>query len=476
MNTTSRSLIASLLGMAAIAPHVRGEIEGEIRIGQGDGYIFRGTDGRASTNCHFDPGPSLPILVEVRDEKGALIEGAKVSMWSNAAVPLAEAEGYAASPGGANVTDARGLVVVDCRGVDDVTSAKGVKLKKISGFVTAVVDGYPMVSVDLAKKFPKPFADDSLWTPKVTIRLMKLGVAEQASAFLSSLPPDQLKQASLPFEMDDGESVHGVVVGDLHNIQRKSALDLLRSGLGERGITKLEAIMKQEAALTEAEPFSGFDEVRAYRIAILGKPGDAKGWAWQFKGPDLSMKMVFKEGKPASTQPLMFSNPTGVREDPPQDRRALTIEEDKARILAQSLIDFGKPVLFSEETPEKILAAADRSKKCLEAVGVSVSELSEAQNLMLKNLMAEYIDRHCKEVAAVEWDKIRMVGMDHIRFGWSGSLKAGEAFYYRIQGPTFLIEAANGEANETALKTIWRSLDAGFGRDFLAEHYKDHKE
>jgi hypothetical protein len=68
--------------------------------------------------------------------------------------------------------------------------------------------------------------------------------------------------------------------------------------------------------------------------------------------------------------------------------------------------------------------------------------------------------------------QITTAGIDKIRFGWAGGTKPGEAYYYRIQGPTFLMEACNVQNNANHVHAAWRSFNGDFGRDLLHEHYK----
>ena len=63
---------------------------------------------------------------------------------------------------------------------------------------------------------------------------------------------------------------------------------------------------------------------------------------------------------------------------------------------------------------------------------------------------------------------------DKITFGWAGSTKPGEGYYYRIQGPTFLIETANTQNDANHVHTVWREFDGDFGRDLLKEHFGEH--
>ena len=63
-------------------------------------------------------------------------------------------------------------------------------------------------------------------------------------------------------------------------------------------------------------------------------------------------------------------------------------------------------------------------------------------------------------------------GRDAIYFAWAGSLAPGEPGYYRVQGPTFLIEWDDTMPEADHVHTILREFDGDFGRDLLAEHYE----
>lgn len=62
--------------------------------------------------------------------------------------------------------------------------------------------------------------------------------------------------------------------------------------------------------------------------------------------------------------------------------------------------------------------------------------------------------------------------MDQITFGWAGVLEVGGPHYYRVQGPTFLIEYDNTQNDANHIHSVWRDFGNDFGRDLLREHYK----
>jgi hypothetical protein len=60
-----------------------------------------------------------------------------------------------------------------------------------------------------------------------------------------------------------------------------------------------------------------------------------------------------------------------------------------------------------------------------------------------------------------------------VAFAWAGSLERGQPHYYRIQGPSFLIEYDNSQNNANHIHTVWRDFDGDFGRDLIGEHYRN---
>ena len=53
--------------------------------------------------------------------------------------------------------------------------------------------------------------------------------------------------------------------------------------------------------------------------------------------------------------------------------------------------------------------------------------------------------------------------------------REGEKHYYRVQGPTFLIEFDNTQNNGNHIHSVWRDFDSDFGRDLLREHLANVK-
>jgi hypothetical protein len=68
---------------------------------------------------------------------------------------------------------------------------------------------------------------------------------------------------------------------------------------------------------------------------------------------------------------------------------------------------------------------------------------------------------------------LEQTDLGQVTFAWAGSMQQGEAHYYRIQGPSFLVEYDNTQNGANHIHTVWRDFDGDFGRDLLREHYRN---
>ena len=93
---------------------------------------------------------------------------------------------------------------------------------------------------------------------------------------------------------------------------------------------------------------------------------------------------------------------------------------------------------------------------------------------MLDELLEEFANNLRGGLAKAELERIRGAGMGAVRFCWAGGEKRGEGHYYRLVGPTFVIEYDNTQDHANHVHTVWHARDpAGgdFGLDLLRRHY-----
>jgi hypothetical protein len=305
-------------------------------------------------------------------------------------------------------------------------------------------------------------------------------MAAAANAFLRSLTDDQRSRAT--FALDDDRRFEfrytpraraGIALKEMTDAQRRLAHALVKTGLSVRGYTTATQIIDLENVLRELERGSIARDPELYFVAIFGSPGQG-AWGWKFEGHHLSTNFTIVGDRPVVFAPaFMGANPAIVRDGPRQGLRPLRDEEDVARELMAAFTDAQrKEVIFDVTAPREMITAEKREANPLEPGGLPMSAMTPAQKRILERLLDVYLGRMASELARTRLEALQQAGMDRITFGWAGGLEAGGPHYYRVQGPTFLIEYDNTQNNANHIHSVWRDFANDFGRDLLRQHYK----
>ena len=98
--------------------------------------------------------------------------------------------------------------------------------------------------------------------------------------------------------------------------------------------------------------------------------------------------------------------------------------------------------------------------------------MTPEQRRVLKAVIDEYLNNMPADVAESRLAALRDAGVQNISFAWAGPTEMGGKHYYRIQGPTFLIEYDNIQNQGNHIHAVWRDFEGDFGRDILREHHK----
>jgi hypothetical protein len=316
-------------------------------------------------------------------------------------------------------------------------------------------------------------------------------MAKAATAFLNALSPDQ--QAKAKFDLKDAERLNwhfipkerkGLTIKEMKPEQRHLAQALLATGLSQKGYEKATIIMSLEQILADMEgPNRRFPrDPELYHVSVFGTPDPKGAWAWRVEGHHLSLNFTLAGGKAIAATPSFFgSNPGQVKEGPRKGLRVLGNDEDMARKLVQSLSGEQKAAaVVADKAPADILLTPEGVKKQgakpFDPAGISFSKLNDAQRAQLKALVKEYAHRHRAELEEQDLAKIEQAGWDKVSFAWAGGLEPGQGHYYRVQGPTFVLEYDNTQNNANHVHSVWHDPESNFGADILKKHYEqDHK-
>ena len=302
-----------------------------------------------------------------------------------------------------------------------------------------------------------------------------------AKQFLGTLTDAQRTQATYPLTDAERENWNfvpierkGLSFRNTSTLTQAYGIALLRAGLSHTGTAKAQAIMQLEIFLRDLEKDTkGRRDPSNYLVTIFGEPAADKSWGWRFEGHHLSINFTIVDGKHVFYAPsFMGTNPAEVRSGPRKGERVLAAEEDLGLALINSLDESQRKVaIFAQKALTEIVTTNKKRVDPLSPTGIAAAQLKPAQREQLLGLVKVYLARARPELADETFAKITAAGLDKISFAWAGGLDRSKQTYYRIQGPTFLIEFDNSQGNGNHVHTTFREFKGDFGHDLLADHY-----
>jgi Protein of unknown function (DUF3500) len=313
-------------------------------------------------------------------------------------------------------------------------------------------------------------------------------MADGASKFLASLSAEQRQKASFGF--DDQVRFEwfytpvprkGLPLKELDDKQRELAMTFLKTGVSARGFEKATTIIGLETVLGELEAQAragrGGGQNRdpgLYYFSVFGTPSPKSPWGWRVEGHHLSLNFTVVNGELIAASPSFFGvNPAEVPEGPRKGFRALPGEEDRGRELFMSLNEAQRAeALLPIEAPRDMITTNTAKVDPLAPGGIAASKLTPAQKALLRKLIDEYASSMAPDLAADRLEKLEKAGFDKLTFAWAGSVERLQPHYYRVQGPTMLIEYDNTQNRANHIHSVWRDFDGDFGRDLIRDHYR----
>ena len=306
-----------------------------------------------------------------------------------------------------------------------------------------------------------------------------------AKAFLATL--DEAARAKVSFAFNSEQKSkwsnfpvgiyprNGLRWGDLNAAQREAALKLLATALSKQGLQKVKEIMEGDEVLKISEsgrnggpmggppgggppngppggrrpgdgppggrgggmggPNFGRDE---YYLALLGTPSLTEPWMMQFGGHHLAINLTIVGKSNVLTPSLPAAQPAMYKLNG-ETVRPLGRENDKAFALINALdAAQQKQAILPYQVSDLVLGAGEDGKT-IQPEGIKVSALSAAQKEKLLDVVHEWVGILNDEAAAAKMAEIK-ARLPETWFAWSGPTTNGSGAYFRIQGPTLLIE------------------------------------
>ena len=310
-------------------------------------------------------------------------------------------------------------------------------------------------------------------------------MTDAGQAFISTLDAEQQKTALLSYDQPERVKWHfiplaerkGLQIKHMNADQRKAALALLKSALSETGYHKATEIMSLEGILRELEKERKGGPIRdpeRYYFTLFGKPSTSGSWGLSVEGHHLSLNFAVRDGKVLANSPAFYgANPAIVRNEiagqVKAGTRTLAKEETLAFDLFKSLnAAQRKTAVIAEKAPADIRGPADSQPPQGSPEGIAMAQLDKDQQQILRKLVGEYLANMPASIAERRVEEFEKSDAAQVHFCWAGADTAGVGHYYRVQGPTFLIEfvnvqpdAAGNPANH--IHSVWRDLRGDFG-------------
>lgn len=314
-------------------------------------------------------------------------------------------------------------------------------------------------------------------------------MAEAARQFLETLSDRQKAKAQFSFDQEERYNWHyiprnrkGIPLYELNSAQRTAAMNLLHMALSDTGFSKATAIIELEATLREMEGRPANDDYRdpgQYFLSIFGDPVTDSIWGWRLEGHHLSLNFSSENNRLVSGTPGFFgTNPAVVLSGPEKGKHILKDETELGFALLHSLDAAQKEkAVISSRAPSEIITGADRQALIRDTSGIRYDELNPSQQDIFMQLLSVYIHRYTRLFAQAMMQEIEQAGLHQLRFSWAGAQQPGRGnpHYYRIQGPSLIIEYDNTQNNANHIHTVIRDLNHDFGGDELLEHYRKNR-
>jgi uncharacterized protein DUF3500 len=317
-------------------------------------------------------------------------------------------------------------------------------------------------------------------------------VVAAAQKVLSTL--DEAGRAKMQFPIDSDQRTRwsnlptgaftrqGLRLGDLTPAQRSAAMALLETAFSAAGYRKVTEIMRADDAFRDSRsgppggppPGRGGGAPRGgrgpvafgsdeYYLAFVGTPSTTARWIMQFGGHHLAINMTFT-GARATLAPSHTGAQPATFTIEGRTIRPLGQESDRAFALLASLNPEQQKQAILPYAVTDLVLGPGQDGRTIQPEGLRASTLSASQQTTLMEIVREWAGIAHDSFAGPRLDEIRS-NLPQTYFAWSGPTTPGSAAYFRIQGPTLVIEYAP-QRDVDHIHTIYRDPTNDYGAGF----------
>ena len=281
---------------------------------------------------------------------------------------------------------------------------------------------------------------------------------------------------------------NGVRMGDLTKPQRDAAMDLLAAVLSKEGYQKVIDIMDADQELATGKGGKGGGKgdkgdkggkggdkggkgggkssfgTDNYFLAIFGPPSTTQPWFVQFGGHHLGLNVTVIEKSFVLTPTHTGAQPASFTRDG-KNVRPLGGEVDKAFQLLATLDEKQLAQAVLGAKAGNLVLGPGQDNKKINPQGIKGSALTEAQQAKLLDVIGEWVNIVQDDAAMARMAEVK-ANLADTYFAWSGPTAKNSAAYYRIQGPTVVIEYAP-QGGTDHIHTVIRDPSNDYGQKLM---------
>ncbi|MDA0803960.1 MAG: DUF3500 domain-containing protein [Planctomycetota bacterium] len=342
--------------------------------------------------------------------------------------------------------------------------------------------------------------------PYGPIRASDPAPAPQTQALLSSLEPHARALAAHSF----GDPARltwsylrgprpGIALSSLDPATRAQALDIFQSQLSDRGdltiarVIALEAYLRQRS-IDRGAPDLTFDPTM-YFVSVWGEPAAlpaidaplerrdaAAPWTARLEGHHLSLNFTTDTDGTIRPTPLFVgSQPEEVTDGPEHLKgvRNLGEQQDAFFALARSLtseqLDHAR---LPGAVPRDIVTGPGRERLEGPPQGLPAAAMTDEQRALLRAVLSQYaglLEADLRDQSLHDMLGESESALATTHFALAGEIDRTRPHYFRLHGPTLIIEFDCSSGDPDHLHTVWHDPRGGLAVDPLPQHHGAHE-
>jgi hypothetical protein len=255
---------------------------------------------------------------------------------------------------------------------------------------------------------------------------------------------------------------NGLRLGELSKPQRAAALDVLAALLSKQGFQKVIDIMNADDQLVGGNDNRMRFGTDNYYLALFGTPSASKPWMLQFGGHHLGLNVTIAGKDTVVTPTHTGAQPDSYTRDG-KTVRPLGTENDLAFKLVNMLDANQQQQAVLGSRPINLVLGPGQDGRTIRPEGLKCVVLNENQRATLLDLIGAWVQILPNDAAASRMAALK-AKLDETYFAWYGPTTNGSAAYYRIQGPTLVIEYAP-QGSTHHIHTIIRDPTNDYGSE-----------